>query len=147
MGFRCHISRRQRCVSNIQCDNHRMSNVRTRYFSLLLLAMVVVQLLMSPVAAYATMSARGSLLLDVCTAAPPVQGIAGGTQPGDQGLSLDTHHCQCLLCAELPPLSSPPPALSVLSAEPQGYLQVGNTWHQPGALAHKPPSTGPPFSA
>mgnify|MGYP000626708550 CR=1 FL=1 len=77
-----------------------MSTFRTLRFSLLVLAMV--QLLMSPVAAYAAMSARGSLLLDVCTAAPPVQGMAGDTQPGDQGLSLDPHRCQCLLCAELP---------------------------------------------
>jgi len=134
-------------VSNAQCDNRGMSTFRNLRLSLLVLAMAVVQLLMNPVAAYAAMSARGSLLLDVCTAAPPVQGIAGGTQPGDQGVSLDPHHCQCLLCAELPPLSSPPPALNVLSADPQGYLQVGNTWHQPGALAHKPPSTGPPVSA
>jgi len=122
-----------------------MSTFRTLRFSLLVLAMV--QLLMSPVAAYAAMSARGSLLLDVCTAAPPVQGMAGDTQPGDQGLSLDPHRCQCLLCAELPPLPLPTPALNVVPAELQGYLQVGNTWHQPGALAHKPPSTGPPLSA
>lgn len=124
-----------------------MSTLRTIRFSLLVLAMAVLQLLMNPVAAYAAMSARGSLLQDVCSTAPYAQGTAGGTQSGDQGLSLDPHHCQCLLCAELPPLPMPMHVLSMAPAGPQGYLQVGNTWHQPSALAHKPPSTGPPLSA
>ena len=124
-----------------------MSTLRTIRFSLLVLAMAMVQLLMNPVAAYAAMSARGSLLLDVCSTAPSAQGAAGDNQSGDLGLSLDPHHCQCLLCAELPPLPMPTQGLGVAPATPQGYLQVGNTWHQPGALTHKPPSTGPPLSA
>lgn len=124
-----------------------MSTLRTIRLSLLLLAMAMVQLLVSPMAAYAAMSARGSLLQDVCSTAPVVTSSVGDTRQDEPGLSQDAHRCLCLLCAELPPLPLASQAQCVLASEPQGFLQVGNTWLQPGASAHKPPSTGPPHSA